>query len=96
MTTDTEPPDAQARARLRDLGVVLTSLGLFGLCFPPPTHAQAILHNRVYLASALLMLVGAVFLALWAILAARSRRERSRRGFPVVPAERPKNDTIFP
>jgi protein-S-isoprenylcysteine O-methyltransferase Ste14 len=98
MSTEPEPRGAQARGRLRDVGVVLALLGFFGVWFPPPTHARAILHNVVYLASALVMLAGAALLTLWAILAARSnwrsRRERSRRGFAVLDPKNPKSDTI--
>jgi hypothetical protein len=84
MGTDPEPPDVQARNRVRDVGVVLTSLGFFGLCFPPPTHGRHVLHEDVYFASALVMLAGVALLALWALLALRARRDRRRRGFDVL------------
>jgi hypothetical protein len=76
--------------------VVLASLGFLGLCFPPPTDARAILHNAVYLASALVMLAGAALLGLWAILAVRSRRERRRRGFEVIEVKDSKSSSIAP
>ena len=64
---------------------------------PDPALAALIsIRHGSNFASALITLLGATLLAIWAILAARARRERRRRGFEVVHSQNSPNGTIFP